>query len=214
MCYNISTIQKGEKNMATVTLFIDWDKKEALTEKEIGREVKKRIEEAISDSMDFEEFLENQYGRNQIFAMSKEEKREVSKEFKTMQETNTTNRVFSRYHKIVIDTKAKKEKSQVNTMTLYINYEERKIYTEAEMQEKIDEAMEELSVTDCGEFDEFLMGNYSCVELFNMPEEEKAEIFDAYVEDTRERVELSLYRDCGVAVIDLDKGTILNEEFY
>lgn len=214
MCYNISTIQKGEKNMATITLFIDWDKKETLTEKEIGREVKKRIEEAMSDSMEFEEFLENQYGRNQIFAMSKEEKREVSKEFKTMQETNTTNRVFSRYHKIEIDTKAKKGKSQVNTMTLYINYEERKIYTEAEMQEKIDEAMEELSVTDCGEFDEFLMGNYSCVELFNMPEEEKAEIFDAYVEDTRERVELSLYRDCGIAVIDLDKGTILNEEFY
>lgn len=200
--------------MAIVTLFIDWDKKETLTEKEIGREVKKRIEEAISDSVEFEEFLENQYGRNEIFAMSKEEKREVSKEFKTMQETNTTNRVFSRYHKIVIDTKAKKRKSQVNTMTLYINYEERKIYTEAEMQEKIDEAMEELSVTDCGEFDEFLMGNYSCTELFNMPEEEKAEIFDAYVEDTRERVELSLYRDCGIAVIDLDKGTILNEEFY
>lgn len=202
--------------MATVTLFIDWDKKETLTEKEIGKEVKKRIEEAISDSADFEEFLENQYGRNEIFAMSKEEKRAVSKEFKMMQETNTTNRVFSRYHKIEIDTatKSKKGKSQVNTMTLYINYDERKIYTEAEMQERIDEAMEELSVTDCGEFDEFLMGNYSCVELFNMPEEEKAEIFDAYVEDTRERVELSLYRDCGVAVIDLDKGTILGEEFY
>lgn len=200
--------------MATVTLFIDWDKKETLTEKEIGREVKKRIEEALSDSMEFEEFLENQYGRNEIFTMSKEEKREVSKEFKTMQETNTTNRVFSRYHKIEIDTKAKKGKSQVNIMTLYINYEERKIYTEVEMQEKIDEAMEELSVTNCGEFDEFLMGNYSCVELFNMPEEEKAEIFDAYVEDTRERVELSLYRNCGIAVIDLDKGTILNEEFY
>lgn len=200
--------------MATVTLFIDWDKKETLTEKEIGREVKKRIEEALSDSMEFEEFLENQYGRNEIFTMSKEEKKEVSKEFKTMQETNTTNRVFSRYHKIEIDTKAKKGKSQVNTMTLYINYEERKIYTEVEMQEKIDEAMEELSVTNCGEFDEFLMGNYSCVELFNMPEEEKAEIFDAYVEDTRERVELSLYRNCGIAVIDLDKGTILNEEFY
>lgn len=200
--------------MATVTLFIDWDKKEALTEKEIGREVKKRIEEAISDSVDFEEFLENQYGRNEIFTMSKEEKREVSKEFKTMQETNTTNRVLSRYDKIVIDIKAKKGKNQMNTITLYINYEERKIYTEAEMQEKIDEAMEELSVTDCGEFDEFLMGNYSCTELFNMPEEEKAEIFDAYIEDTRERVELSLYRDCGIAVIDLDKGTILNEEFY
>ena len=200
--------------MATVTLFIDWDKKEALTEKEIGREVKKRIEEAISDSVDFEEFLESQYGRNEIFTMSKEEKREVSKEFKTMQETNTTNRVLSRYDKIVIDTKAKKGKNQMNTITLYINYEERKIYTEAEMQEKIDEAMEELSVTDCGEFDEFLMGNYSCTELFNMPEEEKAEIFDAYVEDTRERVELSLYRDCGVAVIDLDKGVLLSEEFY
>lgn len=202
--------------MATVTLFIDWDKKETLTEKEIQKEVKKRIEEAISDSVDFEEFLENQYGRNEIFSMSKEEKREVSKEFKTMQETNTTNRVFSRYHKIEIDTatKSKKGKSQVNTITLYINYDERKIYTEAEMQERINKAMEELSVTDCGEFDEFLMGNYSCTELFNMPEEEKAEIFDAYVEDTRERVELSLYRDCGVAVIDLDKGTILNEEFY
>lgn len=200
--------------MATITLFIDWDKKETLTMKEIGREVKKRIEEAISDSIAFEEFLENQYGRNEIFSMGKEEKREVSKEFKTMQETNTTNRVLSRYDKIEIDTKAKKGKSQVNTMTLYINYDERKIYTEAEMQEKIDEAMEELSVTDRGEFDEFLMGNYSCVELFNMPEKEKAEIFDAYVEDTRERVELSLYRDCGVAVIDLDKGTILNEEFY
>lgn len=214
MCYNTSIIQKGEKNMATVTLFIDWDKKEALTEKEIEREVKKRIKEAMSDSMEFEEFLENQYGRNQIFSMTKEEKKEVSKEFKTIQETNTTNRVFSRYHKIEIDTKAKKGKSQVNTMTLYINYDERKIYTEAEMQEKIDEAMEELSVTDCGEFDEFLMGNYSFVELFNMPEEEKAEIFDAYVEDTRERAELSFYRDCGVAVIDLDKGTILGEEFY
>ena len=200
--------------MATVTLFIDWDKKEALTEKEIGREVKKRIEEALSDSVDLEEFLENQYGRNEIFSMSEKEKREVSKEFKTMQETNTTNRILSRYDKIEIDTKAKKGKTPMNTMTLYINYEERKIYTEAEMQEKIDEAMEELSVTDCGEFDEFLMGNYSCTELFNMPEEEKAEIFDAYVEDTRERVELSLYRDCGIAVIDLDKGTILNEEFY
>lgn len=202
--------------MATVTLFIDWDKKETLTAREIEKEVKKRIEEAISDSADFEEFLENQYGRNEIFVMTKEEKRAVSKEFKMMQETNTTNRVFSRYHKIEIDTaaKTKRGKNQMNTMTLYINYEERKIYTEAEMQEKIDEAMEELSVTDCGEFDEFLMGNYSCVELFNMPEEEKAEIFDAYVEDTRERVELSLYRDCGIAVIDLDKGTILNEEFY
>lgn len=202
--------------MATVTLFIDWDKKETLTEKEIGREVKKRIEEALSDSMEFEEFLENQYGRNEIFSMSEKEKKEVSKEFKTMQETNTTNRVFSRYHKIEIDTaaKAKKGKSQMNTMTLYINYDERKIYTEAEMQERIDEAMEELSVTDCGEFDEFLMNYYSCTELFNMPEERKAKIFDAYVEDTRERVELSLYRDCGVAVIDLDKGTILGEEFY
>lgn len=202
--------------MATVTLFIDWDKKEALTEKEIEKEVKKRIEEAISDSVEFEEFLENQYGRNEIFAMSKEEKKEVSEEFKLMQTTNTTNRVYSRYHKIEIDTatKTKKRENQINTMTLYINYDERKIYTEAEMQEKIDEAMEELSVTDCGEFDEFLMNYYSYTELFNMPEERKAKIFDNYVEDTRERVELSFYRDCGVAVIDLDKGTILGEEFY
>ena len=202
--------------MATVTLFIDWDKKETLTAKEIEKEVKKKIKEAISDSVEFEEFLENEYGRNQIFTMSKEEKAEIVKEFKLMQTTNTTNRVYSRYHKIEIDTatKPKKEKSQINTMTLYINYDERKIYTEEEMQEKIDKAMEELSVMDCGEFDEFLVGNYSCVELFNMPEEEKAEIFDAYVEDTRERVELSFYRDCGVAVIDLDKGIILGEEFY
>lgn len=202
--------------MATITLFIDWDKKETVTAKEIEKEVKKKIKEAISDSVEFEEFLENEYGRNQIFTMSKEEKAEIVKEFKLMQTTNTTNRVYSRYHKIEIDTatKPKKEKSQINTMTLYINYDERKIYTEEEMQEKIDKAMEELSVMDCGEFDEFLVGNYSCVELFNMPEEEKAEIFDAYVEDTRERVELSFYRDCGVAVIDLDKGIILGEEFY
>ena len=202
--------------MATITLFIDWDKKETVTAKEIEKEVKKKIKEAISDSVEFEEFLENEYGRNQIFAMSKEEKAEIVKEFKLMQTTNTTNRVYSRYHKIEIDTatKPKKEKSQINTMTLYINYDERKIYTEEEMQEKIDKAMEELSVMGCGEFDEFLVGNYSCVELFNMPEEEKAEIFDAYVEDTRERVELSFYRDCGVAVIDLDKGIILGEEFY
>ena len=202
--------------MATITLFIDWDKKETVTAKEIEKEVKKKIKEAISDSVEFEEFLENEYGRNQIFAMSKEEKAEIVKEFKLMQTTNTTNRVYSRYHKIEIDTatKLKKGKSQVNTMTLYINYDERKIYTEAEMQEKIDKAMEELSVTDCGEFDEFLMSYYSCVELFNMPEEEKAKIFDNYVEDTRERVELSFYRDCGVAVIDLDKGIILGEEFY
>lgn len=200
----------------TMTLFIDWDKKETITAKEIEKEVKKKIKEAISDSVEFEEFLENEYGRNQIFAMRKEEKAEIVKEFKLMQTTNTTNKVFSRYHKIEIDTatKLKKGKSQVNTMTLYINYDERKIYTEVEMQEKIDKAMEELSVMDCGEFDEFLMGNYSCVELFNMSEEEKAEIFDAYVEDTRERVELSFYRDCGVAVIDLDKGIILGEEFY
>ena len=202
--------------MATITLFIDWDKKETVTAKEIEKEVKKKIKEAISDSVEFEEFLENEYGRNQIFAMSKEEKAEIVKEFKLMQTTNTTNRVYSRYHKIEIDTatKLKKGKSQVNTMTLYINYDERKIYTEAEMQEKIDKAMEELSVMDCGEFDEFLMSYYSCVELFNMPEEEKAKIFDNYVEDTRERVELSFYRDCGVAVIDLDKGIILGEEFY
>lgn len=200
----------------TMTLFIDWDKKETVTAKEIEKEVKKKIKEAISDSVDFEEFLENEYGRKAIFSMSKKEKRAVFEEFKMMQETNTTNKVFSRYHKIEIDTatKTKKRENQVNTMTLYINYDERKIYTEVEMQEKIDKAMEELSVMDCGEFDEFLMGNYSCVELFNMPEEEKAEIFDAYVEDTRERVELSFYRDCGVAVIDLDKGIILGEEFY
>ena len=199
-----------------MTLFIDWDKKETVTAKEIEKEVKKKIKEAISDSVDFEEFLENEYGRKAIFSMSKKEKRAVFEEFKMMQETNTTNKVFSRYHKIEIDTatKTKKRENQVNTMTLYINYDERKIYTEVEMQEKIDKAMEELSVMDCGEFDEFLMGNYSCVELFNMPEEEKAEIFDAYVEDTRERVELSFYRDCGVAVIDLDKGIILGEEFY
>ena len=202
--------------MATITLFIDWERKETLTEREIEREVKKRIEEAISDSVDFEEFLENQYGRNEIFAMSKEEKKEVSKEFKLMQTTNTTNRVYSRYHKIEIDTaaKSKRGKSQMNTMTLYINYDERKIYTEAEMQERINKAVEELSVTDCGEFDEFLAGNYSCTELFNMSEERKAEIFDAYVNYTREAVELSLYRDCGVIIIDLEKGTILNEEFY
>ena len=202
--------------MATITLFIDWDKKETVTAKEIEKEVKKKIKEAISDSVEFEEFLENEYGRNQIFALSKEEKVEIVKEFKLMQTTNTTNRVYSRYHKIEIDTatKSKRGKSQVNTMTLYINYDERKIYTEAEMQERIDEAMEALSVTDCGEFEEFLMNYYSCVELFNMPEERKAKIFDNYVEDTRERVELSFYRDCGVAVIDLDKGTILGEEFY
>lgn len=202
--------------MATITLFIDWDKKETVTAKEIEKEVKKKIKEAISDSVEFEEFLENEYGRNQIFALSKEEKAEIVKEFKLMQTTNTTNRVFSRYHKIEIDTatKLKKGKSQVNTITLYINYDERKIYTEVEMQEKIDKAMEELSVMDCGEFDEFLMNYYSCTELFNMPEERKAKIFDNYVEDTRERVELSFYRDCGVAVIDLDKGIILGEEFY
>ena len=202
--------------MATVTLFIDWDKKETLTAKEVEKEVKKRIEEAISDSAEFEEFLENEYGRKAVFSMSKEEKKEVSEEFKMMQATNTTNRVYSRYYKVEIDTatKPKRGKSQVNTMTLYINYDERKIYTEAEMQERIDEAMETLSVTDCGEFEEFLMSYYSCVELFNMPEERKAKIFDNYVEDTRERVELSFYRNCGVAVIDLDKGIVLGEEFY
>lgn len=202
--------------MATITLFIDWSKKETFTAKEVEKEVKKRIEEAISDSAEFEEFLENEYGRKAVFSMNEEEKKEVSEEFKMMQATNTTNRVYSRYYKVEIDTatKPKRGKSQVNTMTLYINYDERKIYTEAEMQERIDEAMEALSVTDCGEFEEFLMNYYSCVELFNMPEERKAKIFDNYVEDTRERVELSFYRDCGVAVIDLDKGIVLGEEFY
>ena len=43
MCYNTSTIQKGEKNMATITLFIDWDRKETVTAKEIEKEVKKKM---------------------------------------------------------------------------------------------------------------------------------------------------------------------------
>lgn len=107
----------------------------------------------------------------------------------------------------------KKGESQMNTMTLYINYEERKVYTEAEMLEKIDEVMDELSVTSAGEFDEFLVRNYSYAELFNMDEQKKAEVFDAYVGYTREEVEFSFYRDCGVVVIDLEKGTILSEEF-
>ena len=40
--------------MATITLFIDWDKKETVTAKEIEKEVKKKIKEAISDSVEFE----------------------------------------------------------------------------------------------------------------------------------------------------------------
>lgn len=98
--------------METITLYVDWNNKKVITAKAIEKEVKKQIEEATTDSVKFEAFLEDHYGMNEIFTMSKKEKEEIVKEFKMMQTTNTTNRVFSRYHKIVIDT-------VINTITIY-----------------------------------------------------------------------------------------------
>lgn len=98
--------------METITLFIDWNNKKIITAKAIEKEVKKQIEEATTDSVKFETFLKDHYSMNEIFAMSKKEKEEIAEEFKMMQTTNTTNRIFSRYHKIVIDT-------VIETITIY-----------------------------------------------------------------------------------------------
>lgn len=98
--------------METITLYIDWNSKKVITAKAIEKEVKKQIEEAIADSVKFETFLKDHYSMNEIYTMSKKEKQEIAEEFKMMQTTNITNRIFSCYHKIVIDT-------VINTITIY-----------------------------------------------------------------------------------------------
>ena len=91
--------------MKKITIYVDWENQEILSNEEEINDAKENIRQALEDDgeIDFREFLENNYSAFEIYEMSERDKIEVGTEFDEEAENMIDDRFDSTYEKIEIE---------------------------------------------------------------------------------------------------------------
>lgn len=94
------------------------------------------------------------------------------------------------------------------TLTLYIDWADRAIKTQEEIEQEIHEAMEEIMTTDCGDFEDYVDNNCTKYELYHMNGIEKVKLFDDYINDQKDCIVDEIMENYDTITINLETKSV------
>lgn len=93
-------------------------------------------------------------------------------------------------------------------LTLYIDWVDRVIKTQEEIEEEIHEAMEEIMTTDCDDFENYVDNNCTKCELYHMNAIEKVKLFDDYVNEQKDCIVNEIMGNYDTITINLETKSV------
>lgn len=94
------------------------------------------------------------------------------------------------------------------TLTLYIDWVDRVIKTQEEIEQEIHEAMEEIMTTDCDNFEDYVDNNCTKHELYHMNAMEKVKLFDDYINEQKDYIVDEVMGNYDTITINLETESV------
>lgn len=94
------------------------------------------------------------------------------------------------------------------TLTLYIDWVDRVIKTQEEIEQEIQEAVEEITTTDCDDFENYVDNNCTKYELYHMNAIEKVKLFDDYINEQKDRIVDEVMANYDTITINLETKSV------
>lgn len=94
------------------------------------------------------------------------------------------------------------------TLKLYIDWDNRAIMTEEEIEQEIHEAMEEIMTTDCDNFEDYLNTNCTIHELYHMNAIERVKLFDDYINEQKDYIVDEVMANYDTITINLETKSV------
>lgn len=94
------------------------------------------------------------------------------------------------------------------TLTLYIDWVDRVIKTQEEIEQEIQEAVEEITTTDCDDFENYVDNNCTKYELYHMNAIEKVKLFDDYINEQKDYIVDEVMANYDTITINLETESV------
>lgn len=94
------------------------------------------------------------------------------------------------------------------TLTLYIDWVDRVIRTQEEIDQEIQEAVEEITTTDCDDFENYVDNNCTKCELYHMNAIEKVKLFDDYINEQKDCIVNEIMGNYDTITINLETKSV------
>lgn len=94
------------------------------------------------------------------------------------------------------------------TLTLYIDWVDRAIKTQEEIDQEIQDAVEEITTTDSSDFEDYVDNNCTKYELYHMNAIEKVKLFDDYINEQKDRIVDEVMANYDTITINLETKSV------
>lgn len=94
------------------------------------------------------------------------------------------------------------------TLTLYIDWVDRVIKTQEEIEQEIQDAVEEITTTYDGNFEDYLDNKCTKYELYHMNGIEKVKLFDDYINDQKDCIVDEIMENYDTITINLETKSV------
>lgn len=94
------------------------------------------------------------------------------------------------------------------TLKLYIDWVDRVIKTQEEIDQEIQDAVEEITTTDCDNFEEYVDNNCTKYELYHMNAIEKVKLFDDYINEQKDYIVDEIMANYDTITINLETKSV------
>lgn len=94
------------------------------------------------------------------------------------------------------------------TLTLYIDWVDRVIKTQKEIDREIHDAMEEIMTTDSSDFEDYVDNNCTKYELYHMNAIEKVKLFDDYINEQKDCIVNEIMENYDTITINLETKSV------
>ena len=94
------------------------------------------------------------------------------------------------------------------TLKLYIDWVDRAIKTQKEIDQEIQDAVEEIATTDSSDFEDYVDNNCTKYELYHMNAIEKVKLFDDYINEQKDRIVDEIMANYDTITINLETKSV------
>ena len=101
-----------------------------------------------------------------------------------------------------------KELTKMATLKLYIDWVDRVIKTQEEIDQEIHDAVEEITTTDCDNFEDYVDNNCTKYELYHMNAMEKVKLFDDYINEQKDYIVDEVMANYDTITINLETKSV------
>lgn len=94
------------------------------------------------------------------------------------------------------------------TLKLYIDWVDRVIKTQEEIDQEIQDAVDEITTTDCDNFEDYVDNNCTKYELYHMNAMEKVKLFDDYINEQKDYIVDEIMANYDTITINLETKSV------